>query len=118
MCPTNLKGTSPDCSLGADVVSCSWGTDSAKSHFMEKVIGSFLISVAFFDVCSFAWVSVAPRRLGVVCFLSGELMCVYVLSGACAHVSTPVRSCGCAFVLGRCLVRICALFCEFLFVSV
>ena len=42
MCPTNLDGTNPDCSLGADVVSCSWGFDSATKDSLEKVIDAWV----------------------------------------------------------------------------
>jgi len=38
MCPTQLDSKSPDCERGADVISCSWGSDNDHDPYLEQYI--------------------------------------------------------------------------------
>ena len=42
LCPTDLKGKAANCSLGADVVSCSWGEDTDTTGFLKPAIAAYL----------------------------------------------------------------------------
>eukprot|EP00945_MAST-04E_sp_MAST-4E-sp1_P001026 g1026.t1 len=44
MCPSpvNQPGKSENCSLGADVVSCSWGEDDATEPYLKKIVSAWL----------------------------------------------------------------------------
>jgi hypothetical protein len=42
LCPTSLSGTLKNCSVGADVVSCSWGSDNDPDPFMMEAVDAWL----------------------------------------------------------------------------
>lgn len=43
MCPTSLNSDSDgNCSLGADVVSCSWGEDDATTSYLQDIVSSWI----------------------------------------------------------------------------
>lgn len=42
MCPTKVDGSAPNCSRGADVVSCSWGADDDADPYLIDAVGAWL----------------------------------------------------------------------------
>ncbi len=41
LCPTPVRGGEANCSLGADVVSCSWGTSSSGNTYLMEIVNAW-----------------------------------------------------------------------------